>query len=66
MIAENVLDFKTFVVAVPAPAMILADKSAVGAVNRPLRLVACQRIIHTPADMPLLEHANSKYYYTLL
>ena len=27
---------------------IRADKSAMGAVNRPLRLVACQQIIHTP------------------
>jgi len=30
-------------------AMMLADKSAVAAINRALRLVACQQLFHTPS-----------------
>src|SRR5260370_3227699 len=30
-------------------AMMLADKSAVAAINRALRVVACQQLFHTPS-----------------
>src|SRR5260370_21678292 len=38
---------------------LLADKWAVGAINRPLRLVACLQIIHTPPYHPGIKQGTA-------